>query len=277
MSARYTDAIYKISGKDGSIIWTLGGKNSSFVLADGFNFSKQHDARFLEETGTTETITFFDNGGDEHSQTCPFSSALLVTLDLGAVPMFASVRQRWIRPGKKRSALRGNFQLLPNGNAFVGWSVGCHISEHSSKGDTLFEAEFQSDRFVSYRAYKFNFTSSPAESPVLKAFAYGTEISASTTVWYVSWNGATEVRSWNFYMASGDEDGVLVGSKQKRGFETMYQSVGFQKHVYAEAVDVDGSVLGRTRIEAVVAPSDWNFSPDKVAGRGQKSIAKSEL
>lgn len=43
ISARYTNAIYKISGKDGRLIWTLGGPNSSFTLEENFNFSRQHD------------------------------------------------------------------------------------------------------------------------------------------------------------------------------------------------------------------------------------------
>ena len=43
ISARYTNAIYKISEKDGSLLWTLGGLNSDFELEKGFNFSRQHD------------------------------------------------------------------------------------------------------------------------------------------------------------------------------------------------------------------------------------------
>ena len=43
VSARHTLAVYKLSGKDGRILWTLQGADSTFRL-DGFNFSSQHDA-----------------------------------------------------------------------------------------------------------------------------------------------------------------------------------------------------------------------------------------
>lgn len=38
ISSRHTCTIFKVSSKDGSIIWRLGGKSSDFTL-DGFNFS----------------------------------------------------------------------------------------------------------------------------------------------------------------------------------------------------------------------------------------------
>lgn len=46
VSARYTNAIYKISAQTGSVLWTLGGPNSDFELEPGFNFSRQHDVCF---------------------------------------------------------------------------------------------------------------------------------------------------------------------------------------------------------------------------------------
>lgn len=52
VSARYTDTIYKISSRDGKVLWSLGGPESSFKL-DGFTFARQHDARFIEENATT--------------------------------------------------------------------------------------------------------------------------------------------------------------------------------------------------------------------------------
>ena len=42
VSGRNTHTIYKVSGSDGSIIWRLGGKMSTFHL-NSFNFSSQND------------------------------------------------------------------------------------------------------------------------------------------------------------------------------------------------------------------------------------------
>lgn len=158
------------------------------------------------------------------------------------------------RPDDGRSTKRGNFQLLPNGNAFVGWSENSYISEHSPDGRVLMEAQFTSDRFVTYRAYKFNFTSAPAEPPVLKGFAYGESPERSVSVYYVSWNGATEVATWEFY----NEDHRIIGRTPRSGFETAFQHTSrYIEMVYARAVDADGGTLGESPVEAIDVPHGW--------------------
>src|SRR5215212_7530224 len=47
VSMRNTWAIYKVDPKTGQIIWTLGGKSSSFQIPDNVAFAFQHDARWL--------------------------------------------------------------------------------------------------------------------------------------------------------------------------------------------------------------------------------------
>lgn len=251
VSSRFTNCIYKISAKDGSIIWRLGGVESSFVL-DGFNFSKQHDARFIAQTATTTIISFLDNAssGDDDSSS-PYSSALYVALETSASPMVATVVHRIIRPDHKLTQLRGNVQLLPDGNTFVCWSDNSYISEHDSEGALLMEAQFASHRFVTYRAYKFNFTGAPAEPPVLKVFEYGTSPQSSTNVCYVSWNGATEVATWEFHRNETlPQQPSLIGQMSKTGFETMFQSAGIVKGgIYAKAISTDGQVLGQSEVE----------------------------
>lgn len=96
VTARYTDAVYKVSGQDGHIIWSLGGTTSSFRL-DGFNFSRPHDARFVSRNATSETITLLDNGGCEESQTSDVSSALIIHLDTSSEDWVATVEKRWTR------------------------------------------------------------------------------------------------------------------------------------------------------------------------------------
>ena len=97
--ARYTNATYKVSEVDGSIVWTLGGFNSSFEMDTDFNFSRQHDARFLESGDGFEVISFLDNGGDDYGrQTSLHSSAVIVKLNKSATHMKAYLLKRWIRP-----------------------------------------------------------------------------------------------------------------------------------------------------------------------------------
>lgn len=264
LSARYTDGIYKVSGKDGSILWTLSGRPNStfstFTLEDGFNFSRQHDARFLSEDNTTEVITFLDNAGDEIIQTSNYSSSLVVTLD--KVAMSANVTRRWVRPGNKRSLARGNFQLLPNKNAFTGWSDNSHISEHSWDGKLLMEAEFSSKRFVTYRTWKAIFTGIPSRPPDMKAFVFGIDIQTCITVCYVSWNGATEVSQWAFYRSLDGEE-QLIGTRARTGFETMFQAVGYERTIVAKAIAADGSVLGQSDTYFTIVPDQFGSShPD---------------
>lgn len=94
ITARYTDAVYKISGRDGHIMWSLGGTTSSFKL-ESFNFSRPHDARFVSSDATSETITLLDNGGCEESKTSDVSSALVIRLDKSS--WVATVQKRWTR------------------------------------------------------------------------------------------------------------------------------------------------------------------------------------
>ena len=93
-------------------------------------------------------------------------------------------------------------------------------------GDLLLEESFRNSSFVTYRAYKFNFVGKPIEPPTLKAFSYGTSASSSRTVYYVSWNGATEVATWKFYRTDDAGDEVFIGSAARTGFGTMFQSSG---------------------------------------------------
>ncbi|KAK2767468.1 hypothetical protein FQN54_003624 [Arachnomyces sp. PD_36] len=263
ISARHTSTIYKVSGEDGSIIWQLGGLSSSFDQ-NGFNFSYQHDARFQYQRGDITVISYLNNAADTITDTANYSSAQLVKLNTDS--MTANLLSEWDRPDHNLTRLRGNVQVLDNGNAFVGWSANSYISEFTPEGELALEAQFLSERFATYRSYKFNFTGLPSEPPTLKAFAYGIDSSAesTSTVSYVSWNGATEVVSWDFYASANDslaEEFTYIGSTNKTGFETMFTVDGYMGYIIAEGIDKDGNSLGQSPIEATELPSNWVSAP----------------
>lgn len=99
VSARYTHAVYYISGTTNEVIWTLGGKNNSFMdlsSETALNFAWQHDARFVQpdafpetytpppakEGTTTKLLTLFDNAAEDwHYQYGP-SNARGLLLEL---------------------------------------------------------------------------------------------------------------------------------------------------------------------------------------------------
>ncbi|KAI9734620.1 MAG: hypothetical protein M1834_002221 [Cirrosporium novae-zelandiae] len=256
ISGRHICAIYKISAKDGHIIWQLGGYGSSFKL-DKFDFCFQHDARlrYESEDESIAIVSFLNNAADKTDQTEKHSSALLVKLNMTS--MVATLINEWDRPDHGITRKRGNVQFLDESNhTFVCWSENSYVSEYTPDGKMVLEARFNSDRFGTYRTYKFNFTGRPTEPPALKAYTYGSHRDTKT-VHYVSWNGATEVASWSFY---GKQDHAtsspwtFIGSTNKTGFETRFIADGYMRYVMVEGVAKDGERLGNSTVERTTIP-----------------------
>ncbi|KAJ5665886.1 uncharacterized protein N7477_008334 [Penicillium maclennaniae] len=254
ISMRFTNTLYMVSGLDGKIMWRLNGVNGGDFDSD-FIFSKQHDAKFQESSGTRHVISFMNNASDEEFQEETISAAMIVEVETGTTPMTARVVKRYDRPDGDLTRLRGNAQVLPNKNMFVCWSQGGYISEHSPEGDLLMSARFTSSRFSNYRAYKFEFTGRPAIPPDLVSSVWGSdETNLVTTIW-VSWNGATDVASYNFYAQASQFDApVFIGNISKTGFESMFMASGYVDWVSAEAVDRDGNVMSTSRIQRTQFP-----------------------
>ncbi|KOS47529.1 hypothetical protein ACN38_g1467 [Penicillium nordicum] len=256
ISLRFTDTIYLISGKDGNIVWRLGGLESNFE--QDFTFSKQHDVKFVSSDGTRHVISFLNNASDERGYDERISSVLFVELDTGVTPMTAKVIKRINRPDSGLTRLRGSTNPLPNGNVFVGWSERGYSSEHASNGDLLMTAQFSSDRYSTYRAYKGEFTGRPTAPPDLVASVYGTHAEDMTTIIHVSWNGATDVVQWKFYAQAYDRSQpVLIGTTNKTDFETMFIADGFMDFVSAEAIDAEGNVMHTSAIKRTGMPPNW--------------------
>ncbi|KAF9886011.1 hypothetical protein FE257_012067 [Aspergillus nanangensis] len=259
LSARFTNTLYLVSGEDGHIIWRLGGKFSDFV--QDFTFSKQHHARFVESNATHTTVSFLNNASDELEQGEDTSAALYVQVDTSVSPMTARLLNRYNRPDGGLTRLRGSVQTLPNGNVFVGWSERGFQSEHSPDGKVLMQASFASTRFSTYRSYKFPFIGRPTTPPDVVASVYGTEEADLTTIFHVSWNGATDIATWKFYArVAADGLPVLIGNTTKFEFETLYIADGYLDWVSVEAVDKDGNVLGTSEVHRTRAPDNWLFA-----------------
>ncbi|KNG91401.1 hypothetical protein ANOM_000431 [Aspergillus nomiae NRRL 13137] len=244
VSARHTSCIYKISGQDGSILWRLGGTNSSIQMQD-YNFSSQHDARFLQENDTVTVISLFDNGSNGYRNTSSTSSGIIVSIDNAANT--SSLMKRYEAPdGGLLSTSQGNLQTLPNQHVLVGWGSHPSISEHTDDGTPVFFATINDPKAMNYRAFKFNWTGEPSDDPALRSYA--TAPGSATTFW-VSWNGATEVDHWNFYgTTSASDEFTLVAKADRQGFQTTYTSSTYYSRAYAEAASSDGSSLGNSSV-----------------------------
>lgn len=157
------------------------------------------------------------------------------------------------------SKSRGSVSFLPNGNAFVGWVTGSHISEHAPNGRLLMTAILKTSEAASYRSYKMPWVGRPAQPPDVVANAMQRRPGSPdlTTTVHVSWNGATDVATWNVLHTNVHGNiSQLAASSPRQGFETKLSVDGFAKHIIAVALDVTGREIGRSVVVTVNLPPD---------------------
>jgi hypothetical protein len=134
---------------------------------------------------------------------------------------------------------QGNMQVLPNGNALIGWGAKPYLSEYSA--DTkhlLFEARFPRGG-ESYRAYKFPWAGRPATVPAVAARLRGGKLTV-----YTSWNGATEVAGWRVLTGASADALTPATTAGRSGFETAIPVPGSAgPYVAVQALDAAGQVL----------------------------------
>ncbi|KAI9367174.1 ASST-domain-containing protein [Aspergillus egyptiacus] len=253
ISSRHTSAIYKISGKDGSVLWRLHGANPSFKNIN-FSFSQQHDARWLSENSTHTLLSLYNNGFNGFNRTHDYSSGMIVLID--HMDKTATMLQEYAPSNHDMiSSSQGNMQVLPNGNVFMGWGNNAYVSEHDEEGNLLLWGYIDKGSIMNYRAQKFHWEGNPTDIPALWTYSKSADPSSPTT-FYVSWNGATRVKHWRFY-GSNDSTGnyTLIYQVRKDGFETSYTAPEFYRFTYAEAIDGQGRVLGKSRQQYTFTPS----------------------
>ena len=241
ISARRTCAVYKVSRKTGEVLWRLGGEQSDFEMGYGTRTDWQHDARRQKDG----TITIFDNGGVEKDVQ---SRGIVVEVDED--DMSATLAGEYTHPDKILAVTQGNVQVLPNGNVFVGWGSEPSFSEFSKDGRLIFDASFPS-QVESYRAFRFPWMGQPEDRPAVVAEAGPDD---RVTI-YVSWNGATEVDTWQVLAGSGHDKLEPAGSAYRKGFETAMTLYTSEPYVAVEARDGAGRVLGTSEAVEPAEPS----------------------
>lgn len=259
VSARHSDTIYKVSKYDGHVIWRLTGRDEpwgDFDMGD-VRFRRQHNVRFRGFNGTHEIITLLDNGkgNDKEEPSFRHSRALTLALDTQSPHMTARHLLVVNHPdGDGAFAFRrGNYQILPNDNLWIGWSEQALHSEHTPDGKLIMTARLQTHWLGTYRSYKFPLIGRPSGRPTAAAAVYVSKArNSTTTLIHVSWNGATEIQSWKFYKTTGAGHLVVpIGQKLKTGFETAWAWDGYAEYIISEAIDANGNVLGRSDVTTV--------------------------
>jgi hypothetical protein len=209
LSARSTNAVYRVARADGKILWRLGGKRSDFRLGAGVRFEQQHDAR----PGPDGTLTLFDNANPNRSR------ALTLKLDGERATRVRALTH----PDGLRASTQGSMQPLANGNTFVGWGSQRWFSEYDAGGRMIFDGRLARGN-DSYRAYRGEWVGRPTGRP--------TAVRRGKTL-RVSWNGATQVASWQ----------VGETTYPRTGFET---SVRAPSRTSVRALDANGALLGES-------------------------------
>jgi hypothetical protein len=128
-------------------------------------------------------------------------------------------------------------QKLPNGHYLVGWGHQPYVTEFGAHGKPLLDLRFARSGVDSYRAYRFSWVGRPHSKPT---------IAVEGDTLYVSWNGATEVRSWQ--LLGGPEKKRLrpLLAVPKTGFEAAIPLPGDVPWVAVRALDRLGRSLARS-------------------------------
>ncbi len=230
IDARDTWALYDVNAKTGQVVWTLGGKHSSFTMGPGTKTAFQHDAR-RQPNGE---ITFFDNGANPAVH--PQSRAIEERLDMQN--MTVTLTHRYEHNPSLLAGSQGNMQALSNENWMVGWGEVPYFTEFSHSGAVLFDANLPNG-YENYRAFRFPWSGQPHSRPAVVVKAQGHH-----QVIDVSWNGATQVADWRVLAGSSTQSLKPLVTVSRAGFETTVPISGSARYVLVQALDSGGAVIG---------------------------------
>lgn len=259
ISSRYFCSVTCISREDGSVLWELGGPNNKFEdLSDGraTDFTWNHHAAWVDKE--KKILTVFDNGSWGKETSADYSRGLMIQLDMDK--MTATLVHAYLAPQKLLSPSQGSVQVLPNDNVLVGWGHTPAWTEYTRDGEVLCDTHIAPLWFANfgwaknYRTFKYPWVGRPSLPPDVA-------MRPAQNALYVSWNGATEVRSWQLQTGAA-ADGSFEDAGDavpKTTFETRLDvTPAASEFVRVVALDADGTVLGHSnavsKLEKTVTP-----------------------
>ncbi|KAM3430307.1 hypothetical protein NHJ13734_007798 [Beauveria thailandica] len=272
ISSSHLSTIALIHGRDGNVIWTLGGKNSDFEDVDGGNatsFAWQHDAQLI---GNNEVILFDNhvrstercsgNNNNNNNNNCAASRGLRLRLDHEKKTV-ALVKEYWHPEGRFNSSRMGSggggsMQMLKEGHVMIAWGDNPAFVEYDKAGRPVMDVQrgqlgagHQRDGGKhAYRVGRHRWQGEPSWPPSVAVDAPLKSTSNATV--YVSWNGATDVAQWAV-LASDTADTVshyknVVAQTNRTGFETKIvldsSVVVSRRYIGVAAVSAGGDVMG---------------------------------
>jgi hypothetical protein len=231
VDSRNTWAAYSVNPSGGQVVWTLGGKHSSFAMGPGASPAWQHDVR----EDPDGTFSFFDNGATPkvHSQ------SRVIVLALNSQSMTAALVSSFNHSTPLLAPSQGDFQPLGGGNWFVGWGQEPYFSEFAAGGQLLFDAHLPAP-YQSYTVLKFPWVGAPTQSPRLTVRAR----SQGGLIAYSSWNGSTAVTQWRLLGGASAPPPAPLSTVARSGFETALATSASPRYLAVQALGAQGQVLG---------------------------------
>ncbi|KAM3531763.1 hypothetical protein MY4038_004341 [Beauveria bassiana] len=278
ISSSHFSTVALIHGQDGSVIWTLGGKNSDFKDVDGGNatsFAWQHDAQLI---GNDEVVLFDNhvratergcsgnNNNNNNNDNCAASRGLRLRLDQEQKTV-ALVKEYWHPEGRFNSSRMGggggggSMQMLKEGHVLIAWGGNPAFVEYDKAGRPVMDVERgrvgggrRDGDMHAYRVGRHRWQGEPSWPPSVAVDAPLKSTSNATV--YVSWNGATDVAQWAI-LASDTADTVshyknVIAQTNRTGFETQIVlldgggggGVVSRRYIGAAAISASGDVMG---------------------------------
>jgi hypothetical protein len=249
LSSRNLSEITKINLQTGDIIWRLGGKANQFnFVNDNERFAYQHDIRQLPNGD----IMIFDNQGTTENP----APSRAVEYKVDEKKMTATLVWSYTHEPPIFATYMGDVQRMTNGNNFIAWGAPYEgpgyvigsMTEIDSNNNVILEITFDQP-YVSYRAFRYQWQGYPDTLPDM---AFKND-SSGLTLGY-SWNGATEVSSYQLYGGSTPQSLSLIDQKPKTGFETQTHLDTVPTgmcYFQVAAVDGNGTEMARSAVISI--------------------------
>jgi predicted lipoprotein with Yx(FWY)xxD motif len=264
ISARSTWGIYEVNhDSTGNIVWTLGGKDSTFTFGTNADFSYQHDARFVSNT----EVSLFDDSCCNLPVGKPTRFARGLVLKLDPTAKTASLVSAYTHSPGLDVPTQGSFQLLSNGNVFLGWGQQPLYSEYTAKGKLLYDVRMP-DANESYRTLRQPWVGLPQTKPSVVV-----RRAAGQVTLYTSWNGATSVASYKVLAGPGRKRLTTVKTVARRGFETVVRFRSNRAKFEVQALGTTGKLLATSALVKPTKPVSATAS----AGTSVKTKSTAKL
>ncbi len=238
LSARNSWALYDVSIRTGAFNWQIGGRHSTFKLGPGAKTYWQHDA----EWQPGGLISVFDNGSTPPRE----KQSRGVLLKPNFATKTVALAKAYINPSKTLLApAQGNLLSLPEGNWLMGYGNLPNFTEYNAAGEVLLDGEL-GHNVQDFRTYLAPWSGHPTTLPAIVAKRDGASITALT-----SWNGATEVASWQLLAGASPSSLTALLTVPKSGFQTSVTLTSGATYLESRALNASGTVLGSSAVYRV--------------------------